>query len=57
MQIRTVDDMSAAGREKDGGQDKGAARGRAKRLRALSFSRPANVFTARRTGRNDEHAG
>lgn len=49
--------MVETGREWDVGQDKGAARGRAKRLRALSFSRPANVFTARRTGRGDERAG
>lgn len=46
--------MVETGREWDVGQDKGAARGRAKRLRALSFSGPANVFTARQTARDDE---
>lgn len=41
------------GREKDGGQDKSAARGRAKRLRALSFSRPAQQLTAHGAGRDN----
>jgi hypothetical protein len=49
--------MVETGREWDVGQDKGAARGRAKRLRALSFSRPATVLTGRRTGRGEKCAG
>lgn len=45
--------MVETGREWDVGQDKGAARGRAKRLRALSFSRPAHSIAARMAGRHD----
>jgi hypothetical protein len=35
------------GRGRDGGQVKGAARGRAKRLRALAPMRPAAIVTGR----------